>query len=265
MHSMGRHAIASASLLLLLALPAYPVSVDQSLPISIEYGGQFALTLHEPVVFNAVVRNQSGERLKVDFGKNFVAGFYFTLTSPDGSVKIADPSLPRRADQGWEPGVVTVDPFSEYKQPILLNDWFDFLQVGTYQLDVRFRGSFASQVQTFQISQTESVQIEVRPFDERLLRARCENLLRGLQSGATAKQWTENAQALAAVNHPIAVEYLNRAIEIGHLAELFAIEALERIGGDAAARALEEAAANGDFVVAESAIAALSRLLAKPR
>jgi hypothetical protein len=201
---------------LLAAMPGHLATASASLQsadsVSLEYGGTTQLTLHEPVIVNAIITNGLGQRLKVDLGKNYVGAFQLTLTRPDGSRRAVDPSRPRRADEASVGGTLVIEPFQRYSEPILLNDWFDFSQTGAYDLSILFKGSIMPETGRVSVPPEASLQITVLPFNERALRDRCEALLRELQQGKDADDWIRATKALAAVNHPIAVTFLSRAI-----------------------------------------------------
>jgi hypothetical protein len=142
----------------------------------------------------------------------------------------------RTPDEAWVHGTFVLEPFQRYFQSILLNEWLEFSQVGRYSLTIRFRGSILPETDRVTVAPETSIRIDVLPFDERVLRNKCKQLLQALVDGRTAGDWFAAGKALGAVKHPVAVEYLSLAIKADQQVDSIAIGALLEIG-DQTARA----------------------------
>jgi hypothetical protein len=219
------------------------------------------ITLHEPVILNFAIENDTSVTLLVNLGANRKEVFAFTIRKPDGS-NVELP--PKRAEGSSMIGRVSLQPAQDFKQKLLLNEWFDFAKPGQYEIAVRLvkpevtpRG-----FNIYDISDTPEFRItlDVQPRDPARLKELCVQLKDQIIKAVTVDEATEPAEALSYVNDPIAVPYLAEVLKSDRLLEAYAISGLERIGTDEAIKALEVASRSRNRDVALMAKRALERL-----
>jgi hypothetical protein len=80
--------------------------------------------------------------------------------------------------------------------------------------------------------------LESVPGDEPKLKATCERLVRQIESTDAVREGNDAAAALAYVDDPIVVPYLERALRSGRYVEHAIIDGLVRVGSEDAARIL---------------------------
>jgi hypothetical protein len=97
--------------------------------------------LFEPVFAKFSIQNNSNEPIKFDLGLNKKAAFEFSIDTPDGK-RLRSHPFEQLPDGGLgAKGNVTLSPGETYTQRLLLNEWYDFPNAGTYTvaLSVNFR------------------------------------------------------------------------------------------------------------------------------
>jgi hypothetical protein len=187
------------------------------------------ITLHEPVVVEAIFENTANQAVPIDLGIDEVGNFKMALRMPDGMTLTADPAR-RGGDFGSKPGEIDLRPNQLRSKDILLSKWFDFTKPGTYTLALNFVGS-----PDLQMKRQQQLAFEIAPRDEGALRKTCESLMTIARTGNDVEDVINAAEYLASVKDPIAVSYLIRLIEPGKaieqpMVEHIAISALERAG-----------------------------------
>ena len=193
-------------------------------------------TLHEPVIANFIVKNSSEKPLRLNLGKNAKQSFLLTNTRPD---RTRLPLPPLFREGLGTTGLESVAPGREYKQRLVLNEWFDFGAVGHYEVQVRLtepvrdaEGSVVMEVAPFHTT------LEILPRDPRRLKDVCASLVQQIESAPSYVAASEAAVPLSYVQDPIAVPYLEKALYAGHLVELNAIDGLRRIANQEAVQVL---------------------------
>ena len=86
------------------------------------------------MILEFVVKNSSGQPIQLDLGNDLKESFFFSITTPDGK-RVPLPQLYREGFR--RVGRFLVDPGREYKQGLLLNEWYDFGVEGKYEVEVR--------------------------------------------------------------------------------------------------------------------------------
>jgi hypothetical protein len=202
------------------------------------------ITQGEPVVLEMAFDNRSRQGVVVNLG-NQDEKLDIEVVEPDGHVLQKPKPIVR---EGWEP----VDAFNvpgEAKSlgSVSLNDWFTFVKVGNYQVEITLspipspREPFVYNISGNHVVLT----LTVLPRDETSLASACAVLLsrvKDLQSSATA---LTAAKALSSVNDPVAVPYLAAALERREFASMM-IAALARLNTEKAVAALSDASRSND-------------------
>lgn len=220
---------------------------------------------HEPIPLSLVITNASYEPLPVSLGYNREGGFVFTVKRPDGSIK----EIPRK---GAKEGLARVGNFSvkvqgTYTQQLILNEWYDFLEPGVYQINVTLaKGRY----QTEKACLTSSFTIEIGPLDTVQMQQVCGSLVETIsQNQANLEKAGDAAKALLVVKHPLVVPYLEQAMKANHGVISYAIAGLEEIGNEQAVRVLiplldDPDPENSDFFEARHALVAIEKKTTDP-
>ena len=228
--------------MLLSALFFHAEAANQSASrIHISFAMESAkLSLREPVVLIFTVQNQSENSATVDLGQDRKENFLFSLMRPDGtSVR-----LPQLRSDGFSIlGVVSIEPGKHYVQQIVLNEWSEFEQLGSYKI----RASLAKPVRVGRASEGELVveaDFQILPKQPEKLLKVCDALLRRVYSAPSYEATAEAALALSYVRDPIAIPHLRKMLVSG-LVEGFALKGLQRIGNREAVQVLIAAYGEG--------------------
>jgi hypothetical protein len=161
---------------------------------------------------------------------------------------------------------IRLKPGERYVQRILLNEWFDFGDVGPYSLDIQFVGAGrTASGENITIQPSASLPIVVFPRDAEKLREACNRWLDRLRQTRDGDDAREAAKALASVNDPVAVAYLRGAIKSDMGVFNYPITALMRMATPEAIQVLEEAATDNRSSVVELAEAALAEIRKRPK
>lgn len=231
------------------------VEVSYSLPTS-------EFTLHEPVILNFAVRNGLQQTFKLDLGINRKGNFLFTVTRPDGSRV----QLRKSWKMGFSRhGMMSLEPNQTYEQNLLLNEWFDFPEIGRYEIEARLRrpgqtqeGNSVGEAAAFHTS------LEIKPRDVEQLKSRCATLVQRIVDATSYHEAAEAALVLSYVKDPVAVPYLEKALASGEVSPI-AVDGLVRIGDKSAVKALLSAETTQSQQVVEELIRpGLARIGAEP-
>jgi hypothetical protein len=241
-----------------------PGSVGGTTDVRLSYRTNPVVTLHEPVFLELTIENGRPDRIEVDLGRNYVGELHLSLRRPRGSTISAEPGRVTGLGGLSVRGNAALNAGERHSQQILLNEWFEFPDVGLYGLDVRFSGVIrAASGETVEVPRTGSLGIEVLPRDEDQLRQVCDALLDRVRQSRESDEARDAARALASINDPIVVQYLPAVIKTEIMVADCAIDALQRLGTDEAIWALEEAAKDKRQTVSELAQSALAAIRAK--
>lgn len=225
-----------------LVLAAYGASWATRLPaqsedVSVSYSlEQSVITMHEPVVVRFDVLNKSTQPIKLQLGLDRKENFALALQWPDGSTH-KRPPLPRR-EGVRRVGNVDLGPGERLRHPLLLNEWAGFPGPGAYEIDVRLLTPIEMSSGAKIVSEPYHASFKVLPRDESRLKAACERLVQQIESTADVGKGNDAASALASVNDPIVVPYLERALRSGRYVEHPIMDGLVRVGTEDAAQVL---------------------------
>lgn len=110
---------------------------------------------------------------------------------------------------------------------------------GGYELDVRLLTQIEMSSAAKFVSEPYHTSFQVLPRDESQLKAACERLVQQIEStNYDVREMHDAASALAHVDDPIVVPYLERALRSGKFVEDRIIEGLQRVGSEDAAQIL---------------------------
>ena len=212
-----------------LSTPSEGVRVSYSLEASV-------ITMHEPVIVRFDVINGSTQPITLRLGTDRKENFSLVIHRPDGS-KEERPPLPRR-EGAFRVGNVTLGPGERLRQQLLLNEWASVTTPGEYKLDVRLATPIEIGSGTKFVTEPYHISFKVLPRDESHLKAACERLGRQIESTKDVNEMNDAASALAHIDDPIVVPYLERALRSGKYVEHSVINGLARIGNEDAAQIL---------------------------
>lgn len=228
------------------------VSVSYSLPTA-------QLSLHEPIVINFQVNNETTQAVGFDLGQDRKGEFLFTVTSPDGATL----HLPQYMHEGISQyGTVSVQKGESFSQSLLLNEWYDnFNVLGKYILSARLTKPIVVG-ETPQLDSGFTGEIYITHRDPARLEKVCAGLAMQVETAANPEAAQKPALMLSYIEDPIAVPYLARVLATKTLTSDKAIAGLKRIGNDAAVEELLSAL-NKNGHIADEAAHALSQMLDK--
>jgi hypothetical protein len=211
------------------------------------------ITQHEPTVLRITIVNSSSSEVEFDPGYD-KERIELSVTSPAGT------RWRRRRAASTEgmkfSNSLRIPPGTTGSMALLLNEWFSFDMLGSYQVDVALSPRAGSY-----LGKTEhtNLVLTVLPRDEVQLESACATLvkeIRDLQSASTAMI---AAEALSKVDDPVAVPYLAQAMDRREFVGLM-IEALARLKTDKALEVLTAASRSNDpetSTLARSALAGM--------
>jgi hypothetical protein len=205
--------------------------------VSVSYSVEpSVITMHEPLIVHFDVLNESTQPITLQLGTDRKENFSLVIQSPDGS-KHERPPLPRR-EGAFQPGNVDLGPGKRLRQQLLLNEWASFTTPGKHQLDVRLLTPIEMSSGAKFVSKLYRTSFKVLPRDESQLKTVCERLVQQIKSTDDARELHNVASALAHVDDPIVVPYLERALRSDKYVEHPVIDGLARIGNEDAAQIL---------------------------
>jgi hypothetical protein len=105
---------------------------EDGLRMDLKLDAQFSL--HEPMVAVLRIQNDSAQAAHFDLGLNHKGALVFTFTQPDGKQIVRN--LPEDFDGFGEIGEVALKPGDSYHEELVLNDWQEFDQLGTYEFQL---------------------------------------------------------------------------------------------------------------------------------
>lgn len=190
-------------------------------------------TRHEPILLKLAITNSSAEPLPVSLGYDREGGFSFTVKRPNGSVI----ELPRKTvRQGISlVGTFTVEADQSYTQQLILNEWYDFSDVGVYEVAVSLRDRPGAKKVCLETRFT----LEITPLDTSQLRQACSELVEVIKRNPfNAGDSIAAAEALLVVKHPLVVPFLEEALKARPMVYWLVIKGLEQIGNEQAVQVL---------------------------
>lgn len=205
------------------------VSVSYSLESS-------TTTMHEPVVVRVDILNGSKQPITLRLGRDRKESFSLAIKWPDGSAHTR-PATPLR-EGAFDPGNVSLAAGESLHHGLPLNEWASFPTPGQYELEARLLTPIEMSSGAKIVSKPYHTSFKVLPRDEAQLRAACERLVQQIEATEAVRAANDAASALAYIDDPLVVPYLERALRSGRYVEHPVIDGLTRIGNEDAARIL---------------------------
>jgi hypothetical protein len=227
-------AIASGGLLVVLAMSS---NLSQK-PLVVSYEPESPVSLHEPIFVKLTIGNRLNEVIKFDLGKNDKSNFSVTVTRPNGSLV----RVPRINESGFGTiGKHSINPSGSYNGKLLMNEWFDFNEVGTYKVEI----SLDSPIQTVSSKRVDAqvnniFTIQIEPRNPTKLQEKCEGLFKIIETSNNYSEVLEAATALSFINDEVAVPYLKKALNSRKPVGITALTGLGRIANKEATGIVKE-------------------------
>lgn len=179
-----------------------------------------SFTQGEPILLRLKLENSSNEPRVVDLGYDREGAFLFRLVPPDG-LSIDLPQTELRQGIALR-GELTIPARESHSQQIILDNWHKFTEPGTYRLALEILHSNCAR---------QELRFEITPEDLDRLKSVCNEFLDAIEKNKNHYgNAADAAKALAQVQNPIAVPYLNKALESNPMVSSIVTPALERIG-----------------------------------
>jgi hypothetical protein len=214
--------------------------------VAVSYLGRSSVGLHEPIVVEFRVDNQSAQGIRLDLGFNSTRSFIVSVTTPDGRI-VRTPTIPElnRGDQPVGRGSRSVPPFQRYSQFLLLNEWFPFNQPGAYRVDVDLTTEIRSDAGVpIETGKKGLIEFIVGPRDEQELQRICQALVERILGTTNVGQRRDAGRQLSYVVDPVAVVSIKQVFDGVDTVDDLLIQGLLRIGTGEAKRVLEGLAAS---------------------
>ena len=209
--------------------PSEGVGVSYSLESS-------TATMHEPVIVRVDIFNGSKQSITLRLGRDRKESFSLAIKWPDGSAHTR-PAAPLR-EGAFDPGNVSLAAGESLHHRLLLNEWASLPAPGQYELEARLLTPIEMSSGAKIASKPYHTSFKVLPRDESQLRAACERLVQQIEATEAVRAANDAASALAHIDDPLVVPYLERALRSGRYVEHPVIDGLTRIGNEDAARIL---------------------------
>ncbi|HTU45090.1 MAG TPA: hypothetical protein VMF91_08515 [Bryobacteraceae bacterium] len=234
---------------------------DGSEGLSIEYKlVSTNVSLHEPILMRVMIFNHLNSATRINLGQDRRQAFELSIDKPDGKTVLSNLPLHEGASRSW---VVGIEPGDTYMETLVLNEWYPFAEVGTYQIRVRLIRVPGAQQELPAGFASWAVlpRVDVLPRDAARLSAVCEELKAKLETSNSYDEVTDAAVELSYLDDPVAVPYLQAmaVFKSGAFSGL-AAQGLERVGGEAAANALIALTKDPNLEVSSTARFWLSQL-----
>lgn len=193
------------------------------------------VTLHEPVFVDFSIHNELEENITFDLGHDRKSNFEFTITKPDGSRL----RVPRLSEEGLgRVGRISVESGESYRQKLLVNEWYQFVQPGKYKLSVGLVVPASTRSgRTIEVMSNDDLVLQIHPRNPAKLEDVCRNLTQVALTLTDVEESTNAVIVLSYINDPIAVPYLEEVLERGKGWQ-YAIPGLGRIANKRAIDAL---------------------------
>jgi hypothetical protein len=214
-------------LMLLIAMIAQNEYAQSANPVSIALEKQ-TLSSGEPVLMQVHVKNTASVPLEIDLGLNGKDNILIVVTQPDGK-RIEKPQpVPRNglAFFGWQ----HLESGQEYSETLVLNEWFEFRQVGRYQIEIRLKEPATIGTEKISVGPVVLI-LDVTPQNIEQLTTACKNLVARVRHFQVAQDSIAALAALDYVNEPALFPFWAQQAQSGDLdLRKMAFTNLARIG-----------------------------------
>lgn len=216
------------------------------------------VSAQEPIILSFFVSNNSAAVVKVDLGLNGTQGFLLSVTSPDGKRVTVRPTSASELDFL---GMTSIEPGRRFTERLVLNKWFDFSQLGRYELRAMLTNPIRTEEGRDLLRTDEFAErVEVGPSNPQELSLVCERLTREASGTDSYESAVEAATALSVIHDPMVVPYLARLLDVDAPIQTTIVPALEHISNLEAATALAVALKSKSGLTVSLAQAALTRI-----
>jgi PBS lyase HEAT-like repeat len=247
---------------LLVMVTAATTSRASKAPAQVDVHFRFqegVAALHEPVVLLFEVHNGLKQPITVTVGSLSRQFYDLTMTTPRGQILRKDPFSGQVNIVTLGDGKIIVEPGADYKEPLVMNQWFPFESQGTYSLTSKLTSDIETADLSFQ-AESQTAQLLINARDPARLNKICADLEQQAEMASTVEAAQFPALELSYANDPIAVSYLDRLLSAHTLAYEKAVQGLERIGTDEAVEVLLSALNENWGDIAELATRSLGRM-----
>jgi hypothetical protein len=167
-----------------------------------------SISLREPVFIKLEVENPLAEAISFDLGIHAKARFRLSIAEPAGTM-VSPPAL---EEVGFgRSGNVTVGAGETFHEEILVNEWYQFPEPGTYQVRLKI-SDLALKTESGALLSNQVVSppmiLQVGPRDPMRLTKLCERLTEQARTSRSYPIRGQSAHTLSYVVDPVAVPYL---------------------------------------------------------
>jgi len=180
----------------------------------------------EPVMADVTLRDTLSKPIDIDLGGDGYGNIAISIVNPEGQ-RIDRGPIDGRNRLVFS-GRVHLEPGETYRETLVLNEWFEFGEIGHYTVTFGLNSESAPPV---------ALPLEVKPRDEAELKELCSELVSRVMDTRLALDSLAASKALSFVQDPIAIpSWVQLLKRPGYVDS--AIAGLARIGSADAARAL---------------------------
>jgi len=219
------------------------------------------LSLYEPVLVDFRINNFGPAEVTANLGRGFNGNFVVVVTTPSG--RTTDPL--RVTHRGAAVlGRLSIPPSGDKGGTLVLNEWYDFNETGTYRIGIQLEGEFraASGAEVDALT-TATIQMEFTARDQERLRVTAEKLASAVLAAKSVGAAFTAARALTYVDDPIGAQYCREVLSRTTRADVILVDGLSRMGNEEAREVLASLA-GGQGERALLARGALARLATSP-
>lgn len=199
--------------------------------------------LNEPLLVDLTVSSRSAEVVGVDLGLNGKANIELTIWEPTGGVVTRTLGLEGFGASGKH----SLNPGGTFVEKLLLNEWYEFAQTGTYRIKMTLLNDDLVTSGTAALPQPSTeFSLQIGPHDPTGLEVVSQELADRAIGGERLEERIEAANALSYIRDPLAVDSLVRVLWQGSLVAHYAVDGLRRIGSVEALAALQAATDHPD-------------------
>jgi len=207
--------------------------------------------LNEPVFVDLTVVDHRAGKVMFDLGLNKKANIEVAIWGPDGGVEVR---RLRSAGFGLS-GEISLAPDGTFKERLLLNEWYRFMQAGSYRVKMTLLGAAAEALRP-----STEFALQIGSRDPARISRIATKLADQAITAMSISESMEAAKALSYIVDPAAVSKLRRVLEQGSLVEHYAVDGLVRIGSSEAIAALKAQRDHPDEDVRDAVNSALGLL-----
>lgn len=241
----------------LILISAWNSEAQPNRPVSVALEKQ-TVSLGEPVLIQIHVKNTSSVPLELDLGLNGKDNIFIVVTQPDGK-RIEKPQpVPRNgvAFFGWQ----RLESGQEYSEALVLNEWFEFKQVGRYLIQVQLREPATIGAEKIAAG-LFVLNLDVTPSNTEELLGTCKDLLARARHHQSAQDNIAAESALRYIDDPAMLQFwMERSADKSPTIREIAFSNMARIGSVDAVEALSRVMHSQDKDIRSLARSALEQI-----